>query len=155
MPASARSIRTLALALVATPLAALSAQNGKVCSLITRAEAAQILGKPEVATAKVFLDDDTTCNYRGAGFHLSLEEVEDPAQWSAGIKALIRKKEAEAIGGIGDEAAYTEHQGDPEILARKGTHWVTVTLYRNWGGPREQVRPTLLKLARTAVAKLR
>ena len=80
--------------------------------------------------------------------------MEEPAQWSAGIKALIRKKEAEAISGIGDEAAYTEHQGDPEILARKGTHWVTVTLYRNWGGPPEQVKPTLLKLAKTAVAKL-
>jgi hypothetical protein len=144
----------LLILLVTTALGHLSAQETKACKLIPRAEAAQILGKPEVATAKVLFDDDNTCNYRGVGFHLEVEEIPDQALWSAGLKSLIKKKEAEAESGIGDEALYTEREGDPAILARKGTHWVTVTLYRNWGGKPDQVRPTLRKLARAAVTKL-
>jgi len=145
---------SLLAALVTLPLGVLSAQEAKTCKLIPRAEAAQILGKPEVAKAKALFDDESDCNYRGAGFILHIEEITDQAQWSAGIKSLIKKQEAEAQSGIGDEAVYTEREGDPEILARKGTHWLTVTLYRNWGGKPDQVKPTLVKLARTAVTNL-
>lgn len=144
----------LVAALVSAPLPALSAQEAKTCKLIPRAEAAVILGKPEVAKAKALFDDESDCNYRGAGFTLHIEEITDQAQWSAGIKSLIKEKKAEALSGIGDEAAYTEREGDPEIEARKGTHWLTVTLYRNWGGKPDQVRPTLMKLAKSAVANL-
>ena len=130
------------------------AQQAKTCALIPRAEAAEILGKKEVATAKALFDDESDCNYRGAGFSLHIEEIPNQAQWSTGIKQLIQQKKAEALSGVGDEAVYTERLGDPEIEARKGTHWLTVTLYRNWGGPKDQVRPTLIKLAKAAVAKL-
>jgi hypothetical protein len=37
---------------------------------------------------------------------------------------------------------------------RKGTHELLLKLYHDWGGPPAQVKSTLLKLGKTAVAKL-
>lgn len=141
-------------ALMSIPLAAISGQTGKVCSLMTTAEAAQILGRPKVAATKPVSFDDKQCFYGESGFLvLELEDM-DAAQQKAGLKSLVKQNKAEPVSGIGDEAVFWQI-GDSLLMVRKGIRLVTVTLSRNWGGPPAQLRPTLLKVAKTALAKLR
>jgi len=139
-------------ALVTLPLGVLSAQEANTCKLIPRAEAAQILGKPQIATAKV-ITDDSDCVYQNAGFLLRITEV-NPAKWSAALQPLIKNKVAESVSGLGDEAVFTTDGPDSVLLMRKGTHELWLKLYHDWGGAPAQVKPTLTKLGKTAVAKL-
>jgi hypothetical protein len=145
----------LALGLMLTPLTALTAQKAKACALLPRAEAARILGKPKLATAKSILDDDSDdgCRYHGAGFRLDTQEV-GPG-WSAVLKKMIKAGNAEAVSGIGDEAAFMKDAGGTLVFgARKGLRTVSVTMEDDWGGPPDQLRPTLLKLVKVAAARL-
>jgi hypothetical protein len=145
---------TVVVALASVPLATIAGQTGKVCSLMTIAEAAQILGRPKVAATKPVSFDDKQCFYGDGGFLvLELEDM-DAAQQRAGLKSLVRQNKAEPVSGVGDEAVFWEI-GDSLLMVRKGTQLVTVTLSRNWGGPPAQLRPTLMKVAKTALAKLR
>jgi len=142
----------LVVAFISLPLVSLRAQTGEACSLITRAEAAQILGKPQLATAKV-VTDDSDCVYQGAGFLLRITEV-NPTKWSKALQPLIKSKVAETVSGLGDEAVFTTDEGDSVLLVRKGTHELWLKLYHDWGGAPAQVKPTLMKLGKTAVARL-
>lgn len=142
----------LAAVLMATPLAMAAGQTVKACSLLTPAEAARILGRPSVGPTK-FLSDDKQCFYGdNASLVVELEDM-DATQQRAGLKSYVRNNKAEPVSGVGDEAVFWQI-GDSLIMARKGTRVVTVTLARNWGGPPAQLRPTLVKVAKTALAKL-
>lgn len=142
------------MALMSLPFAAVAGQTGKVCSLMSTAEAAQILGRPKVAATKPVSFDDKQCFYGESGFLvLELEDM-DAAQQKAGLKSLVKQNKAEPVSGVGDEAVFWAI-GDSLLMVRTGTRLVTVTLSKNWGGPPAQLRPTLLKVARTALAKLR
>jgi hypothetical protein len=145
---------TFVLALMSLPLAAVAGQTSNACALMTPAEAAQILGKPKIATTKPVSFDDKQCFYGESGFLvLELEDI-DAAQQKAGLRLLVRDNKAEPVSGVGDEAVFWKI-GDSLLMVRKGTRLVTVTVARTWGGPPAQLRPTLLKVARTALAKLR
>lgn len=145
---------TFVVALMSLPLAAAAGQTGKACALMTPAEAAQILGKPKIATTKPVSFDDKQCFYGESGFLVLELENMDAAQQKAGLKSLVRDNKAEPVSGVGDEAVFWQI-GDSLLMVRKGIRLVTVTLARNWGGPPAQLRPTLVKVARTALAKLR
>ena len=138
--------------LVSTPLAGLAGQTSKACSLVTPAEAAHILGRPHVAPLKL-LSDDEQCFYGENGYLIVEIEEMDAAQRKAGLKPYVRDNKAEPVSGVGDEAVFWQI-GDSLIIARKGAQLVTVTLTRNWGGPPAQLRPTLVKVAKTALARL-
>ena len=142
----------LVVAFMSLPLVSVRAQTGEACSLITRAEAAQILGKPQLATAKV-VTDDNDCVYQGSGFLLRITEV-NPTKWSKALQPLIKSKVAESVSGLGDEAVFTTDGPDSVLLMRKGTHELLLKLYHDWGGAPAQVKPTLMKLGKTAVARL-
>jgi hypothetical protein len=132
-----------------------AAAQVNACSLITAAEAAAILGKPELAKARVISTDDEDCGYLGSGFDIHTEVLQSVSGWSAWRQELIKQGKAEAVAGVGDEAAFTrDGNGDYGIVARKGNRIVTVTMYESEGTV-AQIRPRLDKLIRAAVAKLR
>lgn len=135
-------------------LALLPAQF-KACSLLPPAEAAQILAKPALASAQVITDDEQDCGYLGSGFDLHTEVLRSVPGWSAWRLDLIKQGKAEAVPGIGDEAAFTKDgNGDYLIVARKGNRIVTVTMYSTEGSA-AQLKPQLIKLITAAVAKVR
>lgn len=145
----------IALGLMLTPLTALTAQKAKACALLPRVEAARILGKPQLATAKSPFDDDSDdgCRYQGAGFRLDTQEV-GPG-WSRVLKKMIKEGTAEAVSGIGDEAAFMHDAGGNLVFgARKGLRTVSVTMEEDWGGRPDQLKPTLIKLVTVAAARL-
>jgi len=125
------------------------------CSLITRAEAAQILAKPALTNAQVISVDEQDCGYLGSGFDLHTELLNSAAGWSAWRNDLIKQGKAEAVDGIGDEAAFSkDSNGDYFVVARKGNRIVTVTIYASEGAA-AQLKPKLIKLVMAAMAKLR
>lgn len=152
------SARTILLSVAVLPLSgALTrvAAQVKACSLLTRAEAAQILAKPALASAQVVTDDEQDCGYLGSGFDVHTEVLKSVPGWSASRKDLINRGQAEAVAGIGDEAAYAKDgNGDYLVVARKGNRIVTVTMYASEGSA-AQLKPKLIKLVTAAVAKLR
>lgn len=145
---------SVAILLLSGALTHLAAQV-QACSLITRAEAAQILAKPELANAKVISDDEEDCSYLGSGFDVHTELLKSVPGWSAWRKDLIKQGKAEALDGIGDEAAFSKDgNGDYFVVARKGNRIVGVTMYESEGSA-AQLKPKLIKLVTVAVAKLR
>jgi len=154
-----RHVQAFLVAAVVLPLSALdsrlSAQDVDPCSLITKAEAAQILGKPEILKAKSMPPQDGTCGYMGAPFDVHTETLKSPAGWSAMVKKQIQEKKAEAVEKIGDEAAFTtDGNGDFVMTSRMGNRIVTVTLFSN-GTTRANAKPQLVKLLTAAVSKVR
>jgi hypothetical protein len=124
------------------------------CSLISAADAAKILAKPALATAKVISTDDEDCGYLGAGFDIHTELLKSVPGWSAWRQDLIKKGKADPVDGIGDEAAFTKDgNGDYGVVARRGNRIVTVTMYASEGSATD-ARPKLVKLAAHAVGKL-
>ena len=133
----------------------LSAQDVDPCNLITKAEAAQILGKPEILKAKSMPPQDGTCGYLGAPFDVHTEILPSPSGWSAAVKKQIQAKKAEAVEKIGDDAAFTtDGNGDYVMTARKGNRLVTVTMFAD-KTTRADAKPKLVKLLTTAVSKVR
>ena len=151
------STRTILLGLAMLPLSGASAHlvaQVAACSLISRAEAAQILAKPELASAQVITTDEQDCGFLGSGFDVHTELLTSVAGWSSWRKDLITGGRAEAVDGIGDEAAFSKDgNGDYGVVVRKGNRIVTVTMYASEGSA-EQLKPKLIKLATAAVAKL-
>ena len=147
----------LALALVVAPRTDLAAQRSRACWLVTPQEAAQILGKPELASGELIRDDYLECDYLRAGFDVHVDDALTPAQRSAALRATIRQGKAEAVSGIGDEAAFSaanaENHKTSELVVLEGSHSLRVSIFR-WSGSPEQIKPTLMKLARTALPKL-
>jgi hypothetical protein len=132
-----------------------AAAQVNACSLISAAEAAAILGKPELAKARVISTGDEDCGYLGSGFDIHTEVLKSVSGWTAWRQELIKQGKAEAVDGVGDEAAFTrDGNGDYGIVARKGNRIVTVTMYES-EGTAAQVKPRLDKLIRAAMAKLR
>jgi hypothetical protein len=127
----------------------------KACDLITRAEAAQVLAKPAVASAQAVSPDDEDCGYLGSGMDVHTELLKNAAGWTAAMKNQIKQGKAEAVDGIGEEAAYTKDGNhDYVLVTRKANRIVTVTLYSaNWS--EADAKPKLIKLATLAVAKVR
>ena len=131
------------------------AQQIKPCSLITKAEAARILAKPAIAKAQSVPSGKDTCAYAGAGFDVRAEELESPAVWSATLHEMIEEKRAEAIRGIGDEAAFAvDGNRDFAMMSRRGPRLITVTMYKDQS-TLEDAKPVLLKLLSLAMSKVR
>jgi len=152
-------VQAVMVAVVVLPLSALetrlSAQDVDPCTLITKAEAAQILGNPEILKAKSMPPQDGTCGYLGAPFDVHTETLKSASGWSAMVKKEIQAKRAEAVEKIGDEAAFTtDGNGDFVMTSRKGNRIVTVTMYSN-RTTRADAKPKLVKLLTAAVSKVR
>jgi hypothetical protein len=145
------------LVLVIMPRADLLPQSSRACWLVTPAEAAQILGKPELAKGEVIRDDHLSCDYLPAGFDVHVDDPLTPAQRSAALRESIKQGKAEPVSGIGDEAAFSaanaQNHNTSELIVLKGSRRVSATIFR-WDGPPAQIRPTLVNLARTALTKL-
>lgn len=158
MSTFARNMRIgLAAWLISTPLAVLRAQTSKACWLVTPREAAQILGKPELANGESLRDDRLECDYLHAGFDVHVDDQLTPDRRTAAIRQSIKQGKTDAVSGIGDEAAFSaanaQNHNTSELDVVKGSHSVIVTIFR-WSGPTDQIKPTLVKLANTALAKL-
>ena len=154
-----RYVQTCMVAALVLPISALetrlSAQDVDPCSLITKAEAAQILGNPEILKAKSMPPQDGTCGYLGAPFDVHTETLKSASGWSAMVKKEIQEKRAEPVEKIGDEAAFTtDGNGDFVMTSRKGNRIVTVTMYSN-RTTRADAKPKLVKLLTAAVSKVR
>ena len=150
--------RNTLLGIVALGLSAtrtsLGAQGLEACKLITAAEAAEALGKPAIAKAQVIAPERDTCGYMGAPFDVHTEALKNPTGWSAALKAEIKKGKAEALPGIGDDAAYMKDGNDDNIAtARKGIHLVTISVYQRQGTA-AQVKPLAIKLLKLALSKV-
>lgn len=149
--------RTILLGAALLPLSGALAHVGaqvNACALITRAEAAELLGKPALATAQVVSTDDEDCGYLGSGFDVHTERLESVSGWSSYRKDLIKQGRAEAVDGLGDEAAFSKDgNGDYGLVARKGDRIVTVTMYASEGSPAE-LKPKAIMLLKAAIAKL-
>lgn len=147
----------LVLVLAATPLANLAAQSSRACWLVTPQEAAQILGKPELATGELIADDHLECNFLHAGFDVHVDDQLTPALRSARLRESIKQGKAEAVAGIGDEAAFSaanaQNHNTSKLVVIKGSRSLSVTIFR-WSGPSAQIKPTLMNLAKTALPKL-
>ena len=146
-------------AAVVFPLSALesrlSAQDVDPCTLISKAEAAQILAKPEILKAKSMPAQDGTCGYLGAPFDVHTEVLKSPAGWSATAKRLIQEKKAEAVEKIGDEAYFTtDGNGDFVMTSRKGSRIVTVTMFSD-KTTKAEAKPSLVKLLTLADGKVK
>jgi hypothetical protein len=135
----------------------LAAQTSRACWLVTPQEAAQILGKPELANGESMRDDRLECNYLHGGFDVHVDDQLTPAQRSAALRQSIKQGKAESVSGIGDEATFSaanaQNHNTSELDVVKGSHSLIVTIFR-WSGPTDQIKPTLVKLANTALAKL-
>lgn len=133
----------------------LSAQDVDPCSLVTKAEAAQILGKPEILKAQSMPPQDGTCGYLGAPFDMHTEILKSPSGWSAMVKKQIQEKKAEAVAEkIGDETVFTKDgNGDFVMTSRKGNRIVTITMFSDKTTLAE-ARPKLVKLLTAAVSKV-
>src|SRR5512143_996106 len=98
---------TLVLVLLGTPRANLVAQSSRACWLVTPQEAAQILGKPDLANGELIADDHLECNYLHAGFDVHVDDQLSPARRTAALRESIKQGKSEAVSGIGDEAAFS------------------------------------------------
>ena len=155
-----RHVQAFMVAAIVLPLSAfetrLSAQDVDPCTLITKAEAAQILAKPEILKAKSMPAQDGTCGYLGAPFDVHTEVLQSPSGWSAMVKKRIQEKKAEIVAEkIGDETVFTtDGNGDFVMTARKGNRIVTVTMFSDKTTLAE-AKPKLVKLLTAAVSKVR
>ena len=146
----------LALLLAPAPFAATAAQTSRACWLVRPAEAAQLLARPDLADGQVMQDDHLTCDYLHAGFDVHVEDLPTPAPRRAALERAIEQGTAEAVSGIGDEAAFSpelQTKKWPSLVVLKGSRAVTVST-RPGTVPAAQVKPTLMKLATAALAKL-
>ena len=121
---------------------------------MTPAEAAQILGKPEVANGDAIHDDYDDCDYKAAGFDLDMLSYTSAAPRLAGFKNLVKRGNAEAVDGIGD-ATILGHDASnhPTINILKGRHEYMITSLDTTRSAAD-AKPRLVQLAKTAMAKL-
>lgn len=153
MRSSARTSFVIAILWASAAVSRVDAQV-TACSLLPAAEAAQILGKPAVAKAKVISTDEGDCSYLGSGFDIHTELLKSASGWSASVKNLVKQGRAEAVAGIGDEAAFSKDgNGDYALVSRKGDRIVTITMYASEGTAAE-LKPKLIKMVTAAVGKL-
>jgi hypothetical protein len=145
----------LGVALLLAPLASLTAQKARACWIVTPAEAAQILGKPELANGDVMHDNDQTCSYFRAGFDVHIDHVRTAAKERELLREAIKSNKVEAVTGVGDEAGFNKTDKNPSLVVISGSHVLDLDIIASsWKGSPEQIRPTLVKLAQAALPKL-
>lgn len=145
----------LSVCVTLTPFSTAATQQSRACWLVTPAEAAQILSRPELASGDVMRDGYQDCDYLRAGFDVHIEHVRTVAHVRESLKQDIKNNKVEAVAGVGDEAGFEKSDKQPSLIVIKGTHVVEATiLMSRWKGSGEQVRPTLVKLAQAALARL-
>ena len=144
------------LALLAfTPHSTVGAQRSRACWLVTPAEAAQILGRPELASGEDMHDDYARCSYSRGGFDVHLNHGRTVANIRQALDDDIKSGKIEAISGLGDHAGIEKAGKQPTLIVIKGTHVLeTRILSSGWHGSPDQLKPTIVKLAQTALAKL-
>jgi hypothetical protein len=131
-----------------------AAQKVEPCALITKAEAARILGKPAIAKAKSVPSGDGTCAYAGAGFEVHTEELQSPASWTGSMREMIEEKRAERVDRIGDEAVvFVDSNRDYAAASRKGKRIVTVTMYKDQS-TLVDAKPVLVELLTRAMSRV-
>jgi hypothetical protein len=141
--------------LIITPVSVAAGQQSRACWLVTPAEAAQILGKPDLANGEAMHDDYATCNYLRAGFDVHLNHGRTVANLRQALDADIKSGKVEAVAGLGDRAGFDRSAKQPSLVVIKGAHVLEIRLLSSDAkGSPDQIRPTMLKLAETALAKL-
>jgi hypothetical protein len=143
------------LSFVVTPFAGAVAQQSKACWIVTPAEAAQILGKPELASGDVMHDNNQTCDYFRAGFHVHIDHVRTAAQVRQSLRESVKNNKLEAIADVGDEAGFNRTDKNPSLVVIKDSHVLDVDIVSSsWKGSPEQIKSTLVRLAQTALPKV-
>lgn len=141
--------------LTVAPFSTAAAQHSRACWLVTPAEAAQILGRPELASGEAMRDDYATCSYTRADFDVHLNHGRSLANLRQALEEGIKSGKVETVAGVGDEAGLDKSGKQPSLIAIKGKYVLeTRILSSSWKGPPEQIKPTLVKLAQTALSKL-
>jgi len=154
-PLNRSVVSILGIALSLTPLASLTAQKAKACWIVTPAEAAQILGKPELANGEEMHDNYQTCSYFRAGFDVHIDHVRTAAKERELLRGAIKSNKVEAVTGVGDEAGFNKTDKNPSLVVISGSHVLDLDIIASsWKGAPEQIRPTLVKLAQAALPKL-
>jgi len=151
----ARHARTgFFLLLAVAPLATVAGQRSRACWLVTPGEAAQILAQPDLASGDVMRDNTQDCDYLHAGFDVHMEHARTVAQAREALKQSIANGKVEAVSGVGDEAGFDKSGKEPSLRVVKGAHALEATILPSrWHGSPDQIKPTLVKLAETALAK--
>ena len=141
--------------LASAAFSAVAAQHSRACWLVTPAEAAQILDKPELANGETMHDDYATCDYLRAGFDAHLNHGRTVANLRQALDDGIKSGKLEPIAGVGDKGGFDKSAKQPSLVAITGTHVLEIRiLSSDWKGSPDQIQPTLVKLARVALAKL-
>jgi len=141
--------------LVFTPLSTAAAQHSRACWLVTPAEAAQILGRADLSTGEIMRDDYPECNYTRAGFDVSLNHGRTVARLRQELDEGIRSNKIEPVAGLGDGAGFDKVGKQPSLIVIKGTHVLETRVFSSdWKGSPDQIKPTMVKLAQTALSKL-
>ena len=150
-PSTAAFLAWLAL----TPAATLAGQRSRACWLVTPAEAAEILGKPDLATGEAMRDDYATCTYSRAGFDVHLNHARTVASIRQALDEGIKSNKVEAATGVGDKAGFDKTGKDLSLVVIKGKYVLETRIRSSdWKGAPDQIRPILVKLAKTALSKL-
>ena len=154
-PLNRSVVSILGIGLSLTPLASLTAQKAKACWIVTPAEAAQILGRPELANGDEMHDNYQTCSYFRAGFDVHIDHVRTAAKERELLRGAIKSNKVEAVTGVGDEAGFNKTDKNPSLVVISGSHVLDLDIIASsWKGSPEQIRPTLGKLAQAALPKL-
>ena len=154
-PLNRSVVSILGIALSLTPLASLTAQKAKACWIVTPAEAAQILGRPELANGDEMHDNYQTCSYFRAGFDVHIDHVRTAAKERELLRGAIKSNKVDAVTGVGDEAGFNKTDKNPSLVVISGSHVLDLDIIASsWKGSPEQIRPTLVKLAQAALPKL-
>ena len=141
--------------LLVAPLSTGAAQTSRACWLVTPAEAAQILGRPELASGETMHDDYATCTYSRGDFGVHLNHGRTVASLRQALQEGVRSGKVEAIAGVGDEAGVDKSGKQPSLIAIKGKYVVETRILSSPSKiPSDQIKPRLVKLAQTALSKL-
>jgi hypothetical protein len=151
------ALRTLASAVIAVSLAAvaLTAQAPgtiKACSLMTKAEVKQALGKVSPVWDMLPPEEEpvgkgSSCNYPGLMLQVDPFSI-DAFKRAAGVKP---------VSGLGDEAYFRDNKaGYAELALRSGSHVLTFQLDKENDAEALAAPPArLVAVARLAISKLR
>jgi hypothetical protein len=125
------------------------------CTLVTLDEVAAATKQTVIADAQAPSKTDCVYDTRATGifFNLSLGTLTkaDQATFDALVKGQDSGSTITPVSGIGDgTAALVKHQDNVKVYARKGTTWVSVTVFNNAADPSANAQ----QLSRTALGRL-
>src|SRR4029078_12832217 len=129
MPSTIATVRaTFAGILASAAFADVADKHSTACWLVTPAEAAQILGKPELANGETMHDDYATCDYLRAGFDAHLNHGRTVANRRQPLDHGIKSGKLEPIAGVGDKGGFDKSAKQPSLVAITGTHVLAIRL---------------------------